>query len=391
MVNYLLATDEQRKLVEKVHKICEAELSSEQVREYERANNGLGEYPWKAHHALADAGFYSMNIPEEMGGPGYNFVTRGLIMEEIASYDLGFAFGFRGLGEKFPSVLNSHLPQAEKDKWISRQLNEHIGGVFCLTEPSAGSDAKRIETTAYKDGDEWVINGTKSMITNGGLGEYFTIFAWTDKTKSAGHGITAFLVYKDDPGFTVTEREEYMGMSLCNVTGLKLENVRVPEERIIGTEGRAFATAMGTLEFVRPYNVCFTVGAAQRVLDIVKDFANERQAFGKYIIDHQGVGYHLAELQMKVDTARAMGYYALEAADRGISLGRTGSGAKGFGIKLCCEVAYEALELMGGYGYRKDYMVEKINRDIRGYAIAGGTYNIMKEVVYRSMKVKHDA
>lgn len=390
MVNYLLATDEQKELVAKVHEICEVELNEKKVREYEATDNGRGEYPWKAHHALANAGFYSMNMPKELGGTGYNFVTRGMIMEEISYYDLGFAFSFRGLGEKFPSILNSHIPQEKKDEWIHRQLTEHVGGVFCLTEPNAGSDAKMIESTAYKDGNEWVINGTKCQITNGGTGEYFTIFAWTDKTKSSGKGITAFLVYKDDPGFSVLKKEEYMGMALANIVSLKLDNVRVPEERIVGVEGRAFATAMGTLEFVRPYNACFTVGAAQRCIDIVKDFVNNRKAFGKYLIDLQDVGHKLAELQMKVDTIRAMAYYALEAADRGMPIGRVGSAAKGYGIDVCCQVCYDALELMGGYGLSKDYLVEKINRDIRGYAIAGGTYNIMKEVVCRTMKEKHE-
>jgi alkylation response protein AidB-like acyl-CoA dehydrogenase len=383
-----MATDEQRELVERVHNLCEQELSFEKVKALEKANDGVGGYPWEIHHKFAEAGFYSMNLPKELGGQGFNFVTRGLVMEEIASYDLGFAFSFRGLGEKFPSVMNSHIPQAEKNNWIHRQITEHIGGVFCLTEPSAGSDAKMIETTAHKEGGEWVINGTKSMVTNGGTGEYFTIFAWTDKTVSPGKGITAFLVYKGTPGFTTTKPEEYMGMKLCNITGLELKDVHVPNERIVGEEGRAFATAMGTLEAVRPYNVCFTVGAAQRAIDIAKDFANERKTFGKYIIDHQGVGFQLAELQMKVDAARAMAYYALEAADRGIPLGHIGSATKGMGIKLCVEAANDVLELMGSYGYSKDYMVEKIIRDIRGYAIAGGTYNIMKEVVCRYMKVK---
>lgn len=388
MVRYLLATDEQRELVERVREICEKELSFEKVKELEAANGGVGGYPWEIHHKMAEAGFYSMNIPKELGGQGFNFVTRGLIMEEIASYDLGFAFSFRGLGEKFPLILKSHIPQAEKDRWIERHLTEHIGGAFCLTEPNAGSDAKMIETTAYKDGNEWVINGTKCMITNGGNSEFYAIFAWTDKTVSASKGITAFLVYKDTPGLTVTEPEQYMGMKLANITGLKLENVRVPSEHIIGEEGRAFGTAMETLDAVRPYNVCFTVGAAQRAIDIATAFANERKTFGKCIIDHQGIGFALAELQMKVDAARAMAYYALEAADRGIPLGHVASATKGMGIKMCVEVANDVLELMGGYGYSKNYMVEKIARDIRGYAIAGGTYNIMKEIVRRSMKKK---
>lgn len=384
-----MATEEQRELVELAGKICEKELSFEKVKEYEKANDGAGVYPWDAHKKLAEAGFYGMNMPEELGGAGFNFVTRGLIMEEISRYDLGFAFSFRGLGEKFGNIINSHIPQADKDAWIKRQVTEHIGGVFALTEPNAGSDAKAIETTAYKDGDEWVINGSKSLITNGSTGEYYAVFAWTDKSVSAGHGITAFLVEKGMPGFTIGKKENTMGMKLCDITSLYFENVRVPEDHIIGTEGRAFSTAMGILDAVRPYNVCFTVGAAQRAIDIAKEFANQRKTFGKYIIDHQGVGFQLAELQMKLDAARAMAYYALEACDRGIPLGRVGSGTKGMGIKMCIEVANDVLELMGAYGYSCDYMVEKIVRDIRGYSIAGGTYNIMKEVVRRSMKTNH--
>ena len=388
MVEYLKATEEQRELVAKAHDICEKELSFEKVKAYAKANDGAGTYPWAAHHALAEAGFYGMNLSPEQGGPGYNFVTRGLIMEEISRYDLGFAFSFRGLGEKYAHVMNSHIPQVDKDTWLHRQLTEHIGGAFCLTEPCAGSDAKAIETTAYKDGDEWVINGTKSWITNGSTAEYYAVFAWTDKTQSAGKGITAFLVYKGTPGFTIDPQTPMSCMKLCDLTSMKFENVRVPNDRIIGVEGRGFGTAMGVLDAVRPYNVCFTIGAAQRAIDIAKDYANNRMAFGKYIIDHQDVGHTLAELQMKLDIVRNATYNVLDAADKGLNLGRCASGTKGFGIKMCVEVANDVIELLGANGIHEDYEVEKIARDIRGYAIAGGSYNITKEVVSRTMKIK---
>lgn len=386
MVNYMLATEEQREMVSRVTEICERELSVEKVKEYAKANNGKGEYPWAAHHALADAGVYSMSLPKKWGGRELNFVTRGLIMEEISRYDLGFAFSFRGLGEKFGTILNTKLSDAEKQSWMDRQLNEHIGGCFCLTEPAAGSDAKAIETTAYRDGNEWVINGEKRFITNSTNADYYSIFAWTDKTVSAGKGITAFMVKKGTPGLTITDKEEAMGLQLCDYSGVTLKDVRVPDEHIVGQEGRAFATAMDVLDGVRPYNVCFAVGAAQRAIDIATEFSKERIAFGKPIIDHQGVGFDLAEQQMAVDTVRAMAYYALECADKGIRIGRIGPAAKGLGIKMCVEVANNLIELMGAYGYSGDYIVEKIARDMRGYAIAGGTYNIMKEIVCREMK-----
>lgn len=375
-------------MVAQVTEICEKELSFETVKEYAKANNGMGEYPWAAHHALANAGFYSMSLPKAWGGRELDFVTRGLIMEEISKYDLGFAFSFRGLGEKFGAVINSHIPEADKKKWIDRQINEHIGGCYCLTEPAAGSDAKAIETFAHKDGNEWVINGSKRFITNATNAEYYNIVAWTDKSVSAGKGITSFLVERNRPGFTVHEQEDAMGLALCDYAGVTLKDVRVPEDHIIGVQGRAFSSSMDLLEGVRPYNVCFAAGAAQRAIDIAVKFANERIAFGKPIIEHQGIGFDLAELQMKVDTARAMAYYALKCADMGIKIGRNGPAAKGYGIKMCVEVANDLIELMGGYGYSGEYAVEKIARDIRGYAIAGGTYNIMKEIVCRSMKSK---
>lgn len=390
MVNYLLATEEQKKMVEEVHAICEKELSFDKVKEYAKANGGKGEYPWAAHKALADAGYYSMSLPKAWGGRELDFVTRGLIMEEISYFDLGFAFSFRGLGEKFPAVLNSHIPEEDKKHWIKRQMEEYIGGCYCLTEPAAGSDAKGIQTYAYKDGDEWVINGEKRFITNPTNAKYFNIVAWTDKTVSAGNGITSFLVEADRPGLVVKEQEEAMGLALCDYAGIELHDVRVPADHIIGIEGKAFAASMSLLEGVRPYNVCFAAGAAQRALDEAKKFANERIAFGKPIIEKQDIGHGLAEMQMKVDTARAMAYYALECADKGISNSRTASGAKGYGIKLCVEVCNDLIELMGAYGYSQDYPVEKIARDIRGYAIAGGTYNIMKEVVYRTMREKKE-
>ena len=155
MVHYLLATEEQKKMVAEVKEICDRELSFEKVKEYAKKNNGKGEYPWAAHKALAEAGYYSMSLPKEWGGRDLDFVTRGLIMEEISAHDLGFAFSFRGLGEKFGAILNSHIPEEDKKKWIDRQMTEHIGGCYCLTEPSAGSDAKGIQTTVVTHPDNY--------------------------------------------------------------------------------------------------------------------------------------------------------------------------------------------------------------------------------------------
>ena len=386
MVEYLLATEEQRELTELAGKICEKELAP-QIEALEEANGGVGAYPWDVHHKLAESGFYTMNMPEEWGGLELNNVTRGLIMEEISKADCGFAFSFRGLGDKFNFIIDSHIPEADKKMWIGRMLEEHIGGAFCLTEPSAGSDSKAIRTTAVKDGDEWVINGTKCFITNGSIAEFYGVFAWTDKSVNASKGITCFLVEKER-GIQVAKVEKKMGFKLSPTSELVLEDVRVPEDHIIGELGCGFSTAMGTLDVARPFNSVFAVGAAQRAVDVAKKYANERKTFGKYIIEHQAIGFKLAELQMKVDAARAMTYYALEAGDRGIPLGRLASAAKAQPTYLCQQIAVDAIQILGGYGYMKEYPMEKIMRDMRLFTIFGGTNEVQKMIISRTMKRK---
>ena len=385
MVRYLFATEKQRKMYEQVSQIMEASLPASRLKELEAANGGIGEYPWDVHKKLADAGFYAMNLPKEYGGKGIGWVDRALVFEAISYTDSGFAFSFRGLGDKFDTVQNSHLPESEKQAWAAKFRSGEAGGAFALTEPNAGSDAKNIETTAVRDGDEWVINGTKCMINNAGTADYFGVFAWTDKSVGAGHGITCFLVEKDRPGVKIPAADRKLGMRLENCGSIIFENVRVPHDHIVGVEGRGFATAMDKLEAVRPFNIAFALGAAQRAVDECVKFANERIAFGKPIIQHEGVGFQLAEMQMKLDSARCMLYQCMEAADKGLKLGYLASGAKWYGIELCVQVGFDALDIMGGRGIMCDYPLEKIMRDLRGLPAMGGTPLIQKRAIAKTM------
>jgi alkylation response protein AidB-like acyl-CoA dehydrogenase len=388
MIEYLLATDEQRELAELAGKICEAELAP-QIKVLETANGGLGAYPWDVHHKLADAGLYAMNVPKAYGGRDLGNVTRAMVMEEISKTDCGFAFSFRGLGDKFDTILNSHISEEEKRAWAERILRGDAGGAFALTEPEAGSDASALQSTAVKDGGEWVINGTKCMINNAGTASYFGVFAWTDKSVSAGKGVTCFLVESDRDGVKIPEPDDMMGLKLMNCGSIIFENVRVPEDHIVGELGRGFSTAMGKLDVARPFNAAFTCGAAQRAVDEAVKYANERKQFGKYIIEHQAVAFKLAELQMKVDAARAMLYYAMEAGDKGIPLGRIASGTKAEAIEMCVAVAFDAIQILGGYGVRKEYPLEKILRDLRAYTVMGGTGEIQRKIVAKTMMIKH--
>lgn len=389
MVRYLFATEEQKKMYEEVSAIMKEALPFERLKEIEASNGGVGEYPWDVHKKLADAGYYAMNLPKEYGGKGIGWVTRALVFEAISYTDAGFAFSFRGLGDKFDTVQNSHLPEEEKQAWAAKFRTGEAGGAFALTEPNAGSDAKAIEATAVKDGNEWVINGTKCMINNAGTADYFGVFAWTDKSVGAGHGITCFLVEKDRPGVVIPPADNKLGMKLENCGSIEFHDVRVPEDHIVGELGRGFATAMDKLEAVRPFNIAFALGAAQRSVDECVKYANDRMAFGKTIINHEGVGFQLAEMQLKLDAARCMLYETMEAADRGIKLGYLASGAKWYGIELCVQVANDALDIMGGRGIMHDYPLEKIMRDLRGLPAMGGTPLIQKRTIARTM-IKRD-
>jgi alkylation response protein AidB-like acyl-CoA dehydrogenase len=372
-------------MYERASAIMEEALPPVRLRELEMANGGVGEYPWDVHRKMAEAGFYAMNLPREYGGRGIGWVDRALVFEAISYTDAGFAFSFRGLGDKFDTVQNSHIPEAEKQAWAAKFRAGEAGGAFALTEPEAGSDAAAIKTEACKDGDEWVINGTKCMINNAGTADYFGVFAWTDKSVSAGRGVTCFLVEKDRPGVEIPPPDNKIGLKLENCGSIVFKDVRVPEDHIVGDQGRGFSTAMDKLEAVRPFNIAFTLGAAQHAVDYCVEYANQRTAFGKTIIQHEGVGFALAEMQMKLDAARCMLYQAMEAADKGISLGYFASGSKWYGIELCVQVGFDALDILGGRGIMCDYPLEKIMRDLRGFPAMGGTPLIQKRVIAKSM------
>ena len=220
MVNYLFATEEQKELADGARKILEDKLKP-RIEEFESADGGLGIYPLEVHKALADAGYYASYIPEEWGGLGLDPVTQGIIIEEMGKIDAGFAFSFAGSGCEFPKILATSMPKEEKQMWADRILAGAMGS-FNLTESGAGSDAAAMRTTAVKDGDEWVINGTKCFCSNAPTAEYFICVAWTDKTKRASEGVTAFFVEKDR-GVQVGKKENKMGLHLAETAGVSYE------------------------------------------------------------------------------------------------------------------------------------------------------------------------
>lgn len=364
----ILLTDEQRDLAQTAAQIVRAELAP-RVTELDRS----GEFPRDVMETLREAGFYGMGIPEEYGGLGLDATTQMAIYEEIAKVDAGFSFNFALASGEFSILEEAGVSEEIKQYYADKILGGSICS-FCLTESQAGSDASNIRTTAQRDGDEYVINGTKCFITNGALADLFIIFAYTDKSKGA-KGISAFLVEKEC-GVRVGKTEDKMGLKLSITSEIVLEDVRVPADHLIGQEGRGFIYAMHALEKARVTSMVHALGIAQAAMDVALDYAKVRTTFGKPIIQHQGLAFLLADMQKRVDASRAMLYYSAAALDKGLPLGTLSPSTKIFVSETAMSVTTDAVQVLGGYGYMKEYPVEKLMRDAKVFSIFEGTNQI---------------
>jgi alkylation response protein AidB-like acyl-CoA dehydrogenase len=386
MVNYYLATEEQIELADNVRKILEKELAP-RLSEFENADGGLGKYPMDVQKILAQVGYCGMGIPEEWGGLGLDIVTQAVIIEEMAKVDAGFAFAFFNGNSYFPQILQTGMSHEEKQAWADKILAGDSLGCFSLTEPNAGSDAAAMRTSAVFDEStrEWVINGVKCFASNGPAADHYIIFAWTDKTKSVGKGVTAFFVERKH-GLQIGKKENKLGLHLSETSELVLEDVRVPETNVIGEVGKGFTTAMGLISTEgRTMGSCCCLGLAQAALDYAVEYAKTRRQFGKRIIDHQGVGFMIADMQARTEASRSLLYGTLEAMKQGKSTGYMGSLAKFYVSDNTMQTALDAVQVLGGYGYMKEYPVEKLMRDAKIFQIFSGTNQIQRKNVAKAI------
>lgn len=364
----LLLTAEQQEFAALAAEIVKKELAP-RVAELDRT----GEFPMDVMDALREAGFYGMGIPEQYGGLGLDVTTQMAIYEEIAKVDAGFSFNFALASGEFGLLETAGAPEELKRYYAEKILSGSICS-FCLTEAQAGSDAANIRTTAVRDGDEYVLNGTKCFITNGALADLYIVFAYTDKSKGT-KGISAFLVEKKH-GVKVGKTEDKMGLKLSITSELIFDNVHIPASNLIGEEGRGFIYAMKALEKGRVTTMVHALGIAQAAMDIALDYARVRQTFGKPIIRHQGLAFLLADMQKRIDAARAMLYYSAAVIDRGLPLGTLSPDTKIFVSETAMSVTTDAVQVLGGYGYMKEYPVEKLMRDAKVFSIFEGTNQI---------------
>ncbi len=388
-VSYLLATDEQKELAENARKILEKELPIEKIRQYEEADGGLGAYPLDVHKAMVDAGYYAMSIPEEYGGLGFDPKTIAIIHEEMARVEAGFTFSFNSNGSHFGYIMATSMPESEKRMWAERHLTGEAMGCFGLTEASAGSDAKAMRTTAVKEGHEWVLNGTKCFITNAAeFADHFCVAAWTDKSKGPRGGVTFFFVEKNR-GVKIGKHEDKMGMKLSPTGELIFDNVRVPEDHVIGQVGDGFGRSLNHIQmWGRPGGSAIYLGLAQACLDHAIEYAKVRRQFGKRLIDHEGVGFKIADMQTRLHAARAYLYSTFDALSAGYVDRNMTAGLKMYVSDIAFQNAFDALQIFGGYGYMKDYPIEKLERDARIFSIFGGTNEIQRKNIAKAIAGK---
>lgn len=373
-MDYFL-TEEQQMLKD----LCR-EIGEERVKPVRQELDETGHFPTEIMKSMAQADLFGIIFPEEYGGLGGGTMDMCIAVEELSKYCLGvsttYAATFLG---SFPLILFGNDEQ--KKQFMPRLASGEILAAFGLTESGVGSDAAGVQTTAKLVGDEYVLNGSKQWITNGGHAGMYTIVASTDKTKGA-RGFSCFLVTPDDPGFSVGKKENKMGIRCSATAELLFQDCRIPKNRLLGKEGLGFNIAMKTLDKSRPGVGAQGLGVAAGALDAAIDFARHRRQFGQSVINFQAVSHLLAEMATRVEAARSLVYAVARYADTGAKeVSKVSAMAKLFATDVGMWVTTQAVQVMGGNGYMKEYPVEKMMRDAKILQIYEGTNQIQRGVI----------
>jgi butyryl-CoA dehydrogenase len=341
-------------------------------------------FPREAHQGLAALGAYGICVPGQYGGAGLDYVSLALVLEEIAAGDGGTSTAISVTNCPVNAIMMRYGSEAQKKKWLSRLAAGELLGVFCLTEPHVGSDASALRTTATREGDSYVINGVKQFITSGKYGHLAVVIAVTDK--GAGkRGMSAFLVPTDTPGYVVARLEEKLGQRSSDTAQINFENCRIPAENRIGEEGEGYKIALSALEGGRIGIAAQSVGMARSAFEVAVQYAKERESFGTAIINHQAVGFRLAECAMKIEAARQLIWHAASLRDAGRPCLKEAAMAKLFATEMAEQVCSAAIQTLGGYGYVSDFPVERIYRDVRVCQIYEGTSDVQKIIIQRAL------
>jgi len=371
-------TEEQRMIKDLCRQIAEEKIKP--VREH---YDESGEFPWEIVKIFAEADLFGLAIEEKYGGMGGGVMDTVVAVEELCKVDAGISLALfaTGLGT-YPIIL--YGSDEQKEKYLPRIAKGTVAA-FGLTEAGAGSDAGGVRTTAVLDGDEYILNGTKQWITNGGEADIYTVIAITNKAKGA-RGASAFIVEKGTPGFEFGKKENKMGIRASATRELVFSDCRIPKENLISREGMGFLVAMKTLDMSRPGVAAQALGIAAGALEESIKYARERRQFNKPIASFQAIQFMLADMATKVEAARALVYQAARYIDSGAKdIGKISAMAKVYASDVAMEVTTDAVQIFGGYGYMKEYPVEKMMRDAKITQIYEGTNQIQREVIALSL------
>ncbi|WKD34372.1 acyl-CoA dehydrogenase family protein [Streptomyces xanthophaeus] len=364
-------------------------LAEAKILPFAAAVDEESRFPQEALDALVSSDLHAVHVPETYGGAGADALATVIVIEEVARVCASSSLipAVNKLGS-LPVILSGS--EELKAKYLGPLAKGDAMFSYALSEPDAGSDAAGMKTRAVRDGDFWVLNGVKRWITNAGVSEYYTVMAVTDPEKRS-KGISAFVVEKGDEGVSFGAPEKKLGIKGSPTREVYLDNVRIPADRMIGAEGTGFATAMKTLDHTRITIAAQALGIAQGALDYAKGYVQERKQFGKPIGDFQGVQFMLADMAMKIEAARQLTYSAAARSER-VSAGGAhedltffGAAAKCFASDVAMEVTTDAVQLLGGYGYTRDYPVERMMRDAKITQIYEGTNQVQRIVMARNL------
>ena len=373
-------TDEQNQLRRSIREFAEGEIAPH-VMEWDEASK----FPLEIMPKLAEMGLLGVIFPEQYGGAGLGYVEYVIAIEELSRIDGSVGI----IVAAHNSLCSNHIfkfgSEEQKKKYLTPLAQGKKIGAWSLTEPEAGSDAGGTRTTAKRDGNNWVINGSKTFCTNGHYADYAVVMALTDKSKNS-HGISAFIVEKGTPGFKPGKKENKLGLRASDTSELIFSDCKVPAENLLGAEGEGFIGSLKILDGGRISIAALALGMAQGALDAAIKYSKQRKQFGQAISEFQAIQFKLADMATQVEAARLLVYQAAWLADRkDVRFTRESSMAKLFSSEVAVRVANECVQIHGGYGFIKDYPAEKFYRDVKLCTIGEGTSEIQKLVIARQL------
>lgn len=373
-------TEEQVMLRKSLQSFCEKEIVPliDEAEEQQK-------FPAQLFKKMGDLGFLCVNFPPEYGGGGMGTVSECIVVEELAKTNLGIATALMAQSGIGTTPILDHGTEEQKQVYVAPAARGEKIAAFGLTEPNAGSDAAAIETRAARDGDSWIINGSKIFITNGPICDFVLVAAWTDKTQKASRGISLFIVDKGTPGFNVVRKIDKVGCRPAATGELTFEDCRVPADHLVGEEGRGFKYVMECLTHGRITHSASSLGCAEAALELAIQYANERVQFGKPIGKNQAIAFKIARMAMDIEAARLLVYHAASLYDQGKKCDKEASMAKLFASETVASVTSEAMHIFGGYGYTLEYPIQRLWRDAKLRLITEGTSEIQQIVISREL------